>query len=336
MTTLCSKCGSSLAADVSFCPQCGTSTTSYHSDSGTPMYDSTVISSHSSASLHTPATGSDSSPYELQNPYEPFNPYAVPPPPPAPKRQDKNSMLIGMLIGIIVTVLLLVSVSAFVWLTKDAKNTPSGNTSLPTVTKIPTSVTATSTAKVGENPYPPYRGTLVLNDPLRNQSGGWSEYPVNTAGAACQFAQDGYHASEQQNYILGCFNTMRFNNFTFEVQMKVTNGNCGGISFDQTQTWTSAYHFEVCQDGAYSLVHYDSSHPTILLSGRSASIRHGLNQNNTIAVVAIGYEINLYVNGQTIGSISDSKRQQGIIGLLAHYDNSPVEIVYSDVKAWTL
>ena len=64
-----------------------------------------------------------------------------------------------------------------------------------------------------------------------------------------------------------------------------------------------------------------------------AATKEGKGRNK---VVAIGNKFDLYVNRQTIGSVSDSKYQQGIIGLLAHYYNSPVEIVYSDVKAWTL
>ncbi len=299
----CPSCGRSLSPGTTYCPSCGAAV-SYGTN------DPTIPSKYP----YPPTNyGGVKNPYETEAP--------IPPPPPPPKRRRVWLWLVPVVLVVLIAVY--GGIKGLV-----------SQTNVTSITPQVTSVTATSTAMSERNPYFPYHGTLVLNDPLRNQSKGWDEHPVDTIGAACQLAQDGYHVSEQQIYIIGCFNTMQFSNFTFEVRMKVVKGDCGGIVFDHTDS--SDYHFEACQDGTYSFVRYDSSVPTTLLSGQSAPITQGLNQDNLIAVVAIGNKIDLYVNRQTIGSVSDSKYQQGIIGLLAHYYNSPVEIVYSDVKAWTL
>jgi regulation of enolase protein 1 (concanavalin A-like superfamily) len=128
MTTLCSKCGSSLAADVRFCPQCGTPTSSYSSNFGASPYVPTAASFRSGAPLHKPATDYGSPPYGVpqQNPYEPLNPYEVPLRPPPPPRQVK----IGLLIGVVGLVLLLGGVGIFTLFTRIAGNTSQGNTSV--------------------------------------------------------------------------------------------------------------------------------------------------------------------------------------------------------------
>ncbi len=134
----------------------------------------------------------------------------------------------------------------------------SGGGSTPTLNPTPS-----PTPNTGKNLYPPYTGTLVLNDPLLDNSHSkgyeWENYSVNAQGdAGCQFTKGGYHAIEQQNYVNVCHLSIVISNFAFEVQMAVLTGNCGGITF-RDDTIITAYHFRVCQDGTYQLYRYDSS-----------------------------------------------------------------------------
>jgi serine/threonine protein kinase len=187
------------------------------------------------------------------------------------------------------------------------------------------------------NPYISKREKMVLNDPLSNNSKGygWDYHPLDSFGGACQFAKDGYHVIEQQNYVNECHSTTQLGNFTFEVQMKVIKGNCGGFTFRDNLS-ISAYHFEVCQDGTYQLYRYGPSNTaTTLTYDSSSAIKTGLNQTNLIAVVAIDNKFDLYVNRQNIANASDNTYHQGYIGLRAVYHNGPVEVVYSYANAWT-
>ncbi len=75
--------------------------------------------------------------------------------------------------------------------------------------------------------------------------------------------------------------------------------------------------------------------PRLNYPNSSTAIKKSINQSNLLAVVAIDAKFNLYINGQHIDSISDNTFQ-GYIGLRASYYSSVVEVVYSNIKVWTL
>jgi eukaryotic-like serine/threonine-protein kinase len=188
-----------------------------------------------------------------------------------------------------------------------------------------------------QNPYPPF-GTLVLNDPLSDNSQGyaWYSYSTNKDGGACQFTGGAYHVSQSNaQYINFCnASNTNFSNFAFEVQMRIIQGDCGGVIFRfQTPNNGTFYHFDVCQDGRYAL--YNSYTITLIQPHSSSAIHTGLNQSNLIAVVANGSTLDLYVNSQKIDSVSDSAHSQGQIGVAATVVNNPTEVVFSNAKVWT-
>lgn len=190
-----------------------------------------------------------------------------------------------------------------------------------------------------QNPYPPFE-TRVVTDALSNNSQGygWTEFPPNSLGEACQFRGGAYHVSASNaNYLGTCFaEKSNLSNFAFEVQMRIIQGDCGGLLFryqyinGNRQTF---YHFEVCQDGTYALL---ESFPKILRGySSSAAIHTGLNQSNVIAVVANNHTLDLYVNGQKIDSVNDSTHSQGEIGVAAIDKASPTEVVFNSANVWT-
>ncbi len=194
-----------------------------------------------------------------------------------------------------------------------------------------------STGSNQQNPYPPF-GTLALDDPLSDNSQGyvWYDYSTNSIGGACQFTGGAYHVSQSNAHYLGFCNakSTNFSNLAFEVQMRIIQGDCGGVIFRfQEPNNGTFYHFAVCQDGMYAL--YDSYDITLIQPNSSSAIHTGLNQSNLIAVVANGSTLDLYVNNQKIDSVSDSAHSQGQIGVAATDVNSPTEVVFSNAKVWT-
>ncbi len=117
MIAMCSKCGSSLNADVSFCPNCGTPTASYYASSGASSYDATVAPSSFETPSQPPPTDYGSNPYGMTppNPYD-VSPLIPPPPPPPPVRWNKR---IPIFIGIGLLVLVLLSASVFTLLAQN-------------------------------------------------------------------------------------------------------------------------------------------------------------------------------------------------------------------------
>jgi len=188
-----------------------------------------------------------------------------------------------------------------------------------------------------QNPYPPF-GTLAATDALsdNSQGHGWDEFPTNSIGGACQFTGGAYHVSETKagysNFCLA--SKSNFSNFAFEVQMRIIQGDCGGVIFRfQDINNGTFYYFEVCQNGTYTFL--ESYSNTLIDNSSSAVIHTGLNQSNLIAVVANGSTLDLYVNNQKINSVSDSTHSQGKVGLVASYQTGPTEVVFSDAKVWT-
>jgi len=200
------------------------------------------------------------------------------------------------------------------------------------------SAAATATIVVRyPDPYSP-PGMLVLNDPLSDNSQGyrWGEYTTNSIGGACQFTGGAYHVSQSKaGFEVSCkASTTNFSNFAFEVQMRIIQGDCGGLIFRyDTTNDNNFYQFTVCQDGMYTL---NNSYSLTLARNSSSAIYNGLNRSNLIAVVANGSTLDLYVNNQRIDSVSDSSYSQGEIGVAAIYMTGPTEVVYSNAKVWTL
>lgn len=200
------------------------------------------------------------------------------------------------------------------------------------------SAAATATIVVKyPDPYSP-PGMLALNDPLsdNSQGYGWGEFTTNSIGGACQFTGGAYHVSQSKaGFEVSCkASTTNFSNFAFEVQMRIIQGDCGGLIFRyDTTNDKNFYQFRVCQDGIYVL---SNSYSITLARNSSSAIYTGLNQSNLIAVVANGSTLDLYVNNQRIDSVSDSSYSQGEIGVAAIYITGPTEVVYSNAKVWTL
>ena len=185
------------------------------------------------------------------------------------------------------------------------------------------------------DPYSPYSGTLALNDPLSSNSRGygWQEFPTNSVGASCQFIGTSYHAFSQK-YYTSCHTVLQASNFTFEVQMQIIQGNCGGLSLRDTTSVAHAYNFEVCQDGSYRFNRFDNfSDERTVTSGSSGAIVTGLGQSNVIAAVANGSIFDLYANHQKIASVNDSSYSQGQFGVSAFLNT---EAVYTNARMWTL
>src|SRR6266700_2751738 len=189
-------------------------------------------------------------------------------------------------------------------------------------------------------PYPPY-GTLALDDPLSDNSHGYSWSEGGDSLGTCDFTGGAYHVNAiQQNQGKGCVASTNFSDFAYQIQMTIVKGDGGGdIIFRDDETKGNGYYFFIGQNGSYELGTYNNCKVNCTLkplrNGSSAAINTGLNQSNLVAVVASGSTIDLYVNHHKIDSYSDSSYSQGQIGVVAFDVNSPTEVVFSNAKVWT-
>ena len=369
----CSACGMQLPAGVTYCPNCGTPTPAYYAPTGASPDNPTVSSSSANVPPPPPYTNYGSQPYGVQSPYStpPPNPYNTPlpasyisngeaqfvPPPPSQRRSNRT----GLIIGVVVLVLVVVVGGV---LAVSHLGTPDGSTSAaPTVAPAQateaaqthatataiTAITATAQAQASAtaaviaanpNPYTPGLGKLALIDPLSDNSKGYAwDASVHTDGT-CAFSGGNYHSSTQktQFFYLCTAEVTDFSNFAFEVQMKILQGDCGGMVFRADSNSGKMYFFEVCQNGTYLFSRYldfTGNNVKDLAGGSSATITTGLNQTNVFAVVAQGSTLSIYVNKQKIASASDSTFSHGQIGLFADSNSHATEAAFNNVKVWT-
>jgi eukaryotic-like serine/threonine-protein kinase len=200
---------------------------------------------------------------------------------------------------------------------------------------------STATAVVFAANPDPYAagGKLVLLDPLRDNSLGfaWDEGSFSDGG--CTFSGGAYHvlSAKTQAFHYCVANYGIYHNFSFEAQVQVIKGDCGGLIFRADSSTSSLYLFEVCRDGSFSLYLYKgSAHSTLLAHGASPAIEPGLKQVDVLAVVAQGSTIALYANKKRIASVRDSSYSQGQIGLVADAFNDQTEVVFSNARLWTM
>jgi serine/threonine protein kinase len=182
-----------------------------------------------------------------------------------------------------------------------------------------------------QNPYTA-SGTIALNDPLRDNSNGyfWGELSDNYG--TCEFTEGTYHVSTSPGKYHYCTATSTaLSNFAFEVQLRIINGDCGGLIFRSDETSGTFYLFQVCQDGSYALF----VNSQILTSNSSSAIHAGLNQINDIAVVANGSMLDLYANQQKIDSVNDNMYSHGQVGVVAEAISNQTEVAFSNARVWT-
>jgi len=247
------------------------------------------------------------------------------------------------------------AISLFYFAPKRPANPPQKSVIAGTPTRN-TAATATVIA-ANPDPYPPHRGKLVIYDPLNTNKAGnnWNENSDPSVGTGCIFIGGAYHVVMPPHYGGPCFaRATDFRDFTYQIQFTFVkaapNWSGGGIVF--RAKGDSYYYFEVFESGRYTFDGCSGNNCTLqLASGLGPnqiipSFHAGLNQSNTIAVVAIGNTFDVYVNGQHIvGPVSDNSYSQGMIGVYGEggFDVNNVnnhvtatEVVYRDMKVWQL
>ena len=204
----------------------------------------------------------------------------------------------------------------------------------------PATGTATSTLTQVTNPYPPHTGTLVLSDPLHDNSKGNMWDITSLAGeGSCGFMNNAYIVTQDSPLggITGC-NPEALptqGDFTLQVQLVILNGDAGGVTFRVVHS--NFYLFAIAPDGSY---HFDIQNglslPSVVKQGTSSAIRKGLNQPNLLAVVATGSTFKLYVNNHLIDTVSDTTFATGQLGLAAEESSNTTAVAFSNAMVWKM
>lgn len=145
------------------------------------------------------------------------------------------------------------------------------------------------------------------------------------------------HVGTLQPYITCLDIGNRYTNFLYQIHMKFLGNTWAGIVFRAADQNVN-YLFSITPNGLYSLGVFPTETSSVVLAyGHSTAIHAGLNQDNTLAVIARDTGIALFINGQFVDSVQDNTLTQGAIGVYAgSLTGKPADVIFSGVKVWAL
>ena len=254
----------------------------------------------------------------------------------AAKARGRIRTLIGLLIVVIVTG----GITGFFKIVQSSQDHLGiiKTSTTPAVAIIPTLATAAPLDTL-QNPYPPYKGLLVLDDAMSDNSKGF-QWGEDTDEGTCRFRNGAYYidtaTSDYVEYCTGA--ATHFSDYVFQVQMTILKGDRGGLSFLVNSAQKTVYYFGIGQDGSYVLDFFRGEDGTNILKGKASDLIHlGLNQPNLLGVSVMGNHIDLYINMQLLLHVNIAGYFSGSsIGMAAQDKISPTEVVFHDAKVWSL
>lgn len=211
----------------------------------------------------------------------------------------------------------------------------------PTI-QVKTPVAQATTPITTTNPQDLYTQVIsqtpTLYDPLTGQdSNNWQDLSTLKS---CTFTGGALHLSGSSASCIG--ESTSFGDFAYQVKVTIIQGTLGGIAFRVDAINQKLYLFGISPDGLYALVYAAGSagglaNEKLLASANSPAIVTGLNQQNTLTVIARGSSIYLYINKQYVTTLTDSSSTIGAIGMLAGSSaGGTSNVTYSDAQVWTL
>lgn len=211
----------------------------------------------------------------------------------------------------------------------------------PTATAQVAGDQATATATVlGDLLTQDTGGTPALDDPLADNSlnNQWATGYTDNNNTGCNFVNSSYQVQEAlQGFIRTCFAaTTNFQNFVYQVSMTITSGSAGGILFRGNGANQQYYFFWIDTNGNYALELYNGNAHKVLASGFSPAVLTGLNQSNSLAVIATKGTFYLFVNQAYVVGASDQTLSAGQIGVAVYNFSLPTTVDFSGAKVWTL
>jgi hypothetical protein len=312
----------------------------YSSETQIPTY----ISSSGQQPLYTPPQQAGQQPSYTPPPF--YTPPSQPPPP-------KPSPVRTIVLAVIALVIILAGIGGFFVIQHNQQVYNMTQTATASAIQLETSATAaaaqatahaqatvqamnaTATAIVTSH-YPPFTKVALFNT-LTSSTSTWD------SGTICQFGSSGYMVSIQQAHTLQyCLNNSgQFGEIAYQVTLTVQQGDCGGLVFRYVDT-KDFYFMDVCQDGSYDIGDYGNGTENLRYNSTqpSSAIIQGTGKQNVIAITVQGNTVNVYINGQSVDSITSqaltaSPFNMGQVGLLADDLGNPTAVSFTNAIVWT-
>jgi hypothetical protein len=194
-----------------------------------------------------------------------------------------------------------------------------------------------ATAAALANPYHIPAQTVGLDETLLNNTSSIWESGTSTNNTIDgEFKKGGYDLISRQSMGFTIAESTHFTNFIYQVQIKMINGDEGGLVFRENLQQKTYYYFNLnASTASYSWGISNSAGFTQQSTNTSSAIKTGYNQTNLLTVVARINSFNFYINQQQVYSTNDPTYTNGQIGLDVIDDNNTTEAVFNNAKVWT-
>jgi hypothetical protein len=178
----------------------------------------------------------------------------------------------------------------------------------------------------------------IVDSLLNGPSSLWSVEERPPGG--CEFAADGLHVHIRElQHVFYCTSGRGiFSNFAFQIDMRILAGDGGGILFRGDTQAGNYYVLNVSPSGVWRIFLRQKDQTAAELGEGTAvpSYRSGLQQKNTLTVIARGIQMYLYINQQFATTVQDSTYTAGELGVLANETTVQTTVVYSNARIWRL
>ncbi len=187
----------------------------------------------------------------------------------------------------------------------------------------------------------------VLNDALQatdyNQAWEVDQSISEDSNGMCDFSSLSHTYQLQtlgSNYCpYGGSHAHPWTDLAYSIDLSIRQGNWGGPIIRLRQG--NYYYFDISITGTYELVlhqYANGGQDREVVSGSSAAIHQGLNQWNTLLILAQGPSFQLWINGQYVTAITDRTLSVGTIGVAGSYGDSHsapwTEVWFRHAQVW--
>ena len=184
-------------------------------------------------------------------------------------------------------------------------------------------------------------GTEILyQEDFSAAKNGW--YSGSNDSMDCYFEQGEYSFMDLKTHTISYSGVPsgKFSDFILELDSRaVSAGDSGGWGVEFRRVDSANYYVFLIRNGSFRLQKMVQGQWQTLRSWKSATAIQSVPNSNQLKVACQGTQIDLYVNGQRLGSYTDSSFNNGIIGLAVeeagthvHFDNLRVYAVGSSQK----
>lgn len=262
---------------------------------------------------------------------------------PVPLQRRRSGLSTGVIVLIVILVIAIIGgggIVLYATVLLPASQHAQTNAKLATQTKTP-SVQATASITT-TNPQDLFTQVMsrtpTLNDPLTGQDA--NDWQNLSTLSSCTFTAGVLHLTGSAGSCIG--ESTNFGDFAYQVKMTIIKGDLGGVAFRVDAINRKLYFFTINPDGLYIVAFIgggstSSGNQKILAAANSSAITTGLNQQNTLTVIARGSSIYIYINKQYVTTLTDSSSTIGAIGMLGGSSaGGTSDVVFSDAQVWTL